>query len=316
MDAHADLADQLSSATVWVCWNCTSIGPWLRATIRIKFSLVSTQPFRDIECDTHLFRQPLFSIEIDFARLSMEWDRYHSAASPRVYMVPEYQNRGSTRIQQAANHYNQPTMATEWQRVVNAERRRPMHAGQQPAMQAAQQRAIGLERQLPESAEQQRPLLPSGQDTRSQHLQTEQRMDYEKHTSERKKADTGFWPHWKALIIITSSLVAGLSLALGHHFLYQSVQGRVVTDVSVSQAWMLRFGTAFAFLVNTAFAIGVAASYVQYQWLQLRSHNFKLEEIDSLTDVLKNALCFIYNFVFFKQPVLFLMATVAWYELH
>ena len=95
---------------------------------------------------------------------------------------------------------------------------------------------------------------------------------------------------------------------MNHH-----LNGKDVTSISVSQSWIFRFGTAFAFLVNMAFAVSVSASYVQYQWFKFHRQSFSVHEIDSLTDVLQNGMRLFYNLVFLRQPLLLLMAIVAWY---
>ena len=91
------------------------------------------------------------------------------------------------------------------------------------------------------------------------------------------------------------------------------LDSRPTESVSVSQSWIFRFGTAFAFLVKVGFAVSVAASYVQYQWLRFHRQNFRVDEVDSLTDIFENVMQFVYTRVFLHQPVLLVMAIIAWY---
>lgn len=126
------------------------------------------------------------------------------------------------------------------------------------------------------------------------------------------ETSSAIWPRWKAFTTIIVSLVFGIIFALGHHCMNSYLNGKQVTDVPISQSWISRFGTAFAFLVKTAFVISVGASYVQYQWFKFHRQSFRVDEIDSLTDVLENAMCFVYNLVFVHQPVLLLIAMVTW----
>lgn len=95
---------------------------------------------------------------------------------------------------------------------------------------------------------------------------------------------------------------------------YSHLNGKPVASISVSQSWIFRFGTAFAFLVKVAFAMSVAASYVQYQWFKFRHQSFRMDEIDSLTAVLENVVYVLSTRVFLRQPVLLLVAIVSWYQ--
>ena len=92
-----------------------------------------------------------------------------------------------------------------------------------------------------------------------------------------------------------------------------NLNGKPVASISVSQSWIFRFGTAFAFLVKVAFGVSVGASYVQYQWHKFRRQSFRVDEIDSLTGVADDVLAFFYTHVFLRQPVLLLVAIIAWY---
>lgn len=160
---------------------------------------------------------------------------------------------------------------------------------------------------------QQRPLLSPN--SKVHQLETDndiQRARDSRAQPKSEKPTRGSWSYWKSFVTVSATLVLGVALATGHHFLYLRFHGKVVGDISVSQSWILRFGTAFAFLVNTAFAISVGASYVQFQWFSLQRHSLRIEEIDSLTDILGNALRLFYNTVFLKQPILLFIALVAW----
>lgn len=192
--------------------------------------------------------------------------------------------------------------------------RKPVPNPTQPRFtSAALQPIVNTRLEIGVRAEQQRQLLSlNSEDTGPKPYSGKQTSNIDKQAPIEEDSGPGIWSFLNALIIISCALIASLALALGHHFLYRRVQGRAINDVSISQSWMLRFGTDFAFLVSTTFGISVGTSYVQYQWLKLRRTSFRVDEIDCLTDVLKNALRFFYSLVFFKQPILFLMAVVAW----
>lgn len=64
---------------------------------------------------------------------------------------------------------------------------------------------------------------------------------------------------WKAPATIVLALFVGLVFALAHHFMGSYLDNKPVSSISVSQAWISRFGTAMAFAVKIALATSVAA---------------------------------------------------------
>ena len=117
---------------------------------------------------------------------------------------------------------------------------------------------------------------------------------------------------WRAPTTILLALFVGLGFAFAHHFMGLSLNGKPVEQVELSQAWVSRFSTALAFLVKLALATSVGAAYTQHQWQRLRQQDFRTSEIDALTSVLANAFSFLSSTVWFKHPVLALMALVSW----
>lgn len=117
---------------------------------------------------------------------------------------------------------------------------------------------------------------------------------------------------WKAPATIILALFVGLGFALAHHFMGSYLDNKPVSSISVSQAWISRFGTAMAFAVKIAFATSVAAAYTQHQWLRLQQQSFRTEEVDALTSVLSNALSFMSSTVWARHPMLAVVALVSW----
>jgi len=60
-------------------------------------------------------------------------------------------------------------------------------------------------------------------------------------------------------------LLCGLLLSLGHHFYYFSLTGTTAGNEN-KQAWPVRFGTAFAFLVTGLLQAATASAFGQYLW--------------------------------------------------
>jgi hypothetical protein len=62
-----------------------------------------------------------------------------------------------------------------------------------------------------------------------------------------------------------SMTIAGCALSVGHHLYYTSMNGKEAGSSS-DQAWSLRFGTAFSFLVVACFKAATVSSLTQYVW--------------------------------------------------
>lgn len=119
---------------------------------------------------------------------------------------------------------------------------------------------------------------------------------------------------WRAPLTILVALAAGLGFSLAHHFMGSYLHLKPVEDVSVyvSQAWITRFGTAFAFVVKTTLAISIGTAYIQRQWMRFHLQSFKTAEVDLLTGLLGNAFSLFSSPVWLRHPMLTLLAVVSW----
>lgn len=120
---------------------------------------------------------------------------------------------------------------------------------------------------------------------------------------------------WRAPCTMLAALLAGIVISLAHHFMNSHLHGRAVDDVSLSQSWIARFGTALAFSVKTSFTISVGVAFVQHQWLEFHRQCFRIDEVDALTSVLGNAFIFFTSTVWLRQPVMTMLGLVSWYSL-
>lgn len=118
---------------------------------------------------------------------------------------------------------------------------------------------------------------------------------------------------WKTIGVIVAALFAGLLFAVGHDLFNRSLNGREVDDVSVSQPWVSRIATAFAFLTQMSFAAAVAGSYNQRLWRNLRAGDYQLKHVDTLTAAQSNMFSLLKARVWVRVPVLFVMALTIWY---
>lgn len=116
---------------------------------------------------------------------------------------------------------------------------------------------------------------------------------------------------WRAPATLLFSLLLGLGIALTHHLVNSHLDRRPTNSVGFSQAWVSRFNTALAFLAKLAFTICVGSAFVQRQWYSFHRRPFKVNEVDSIANVLSNVLSFL-DAVWFRNPLLAFMAAMSW----
>jgi hypothetical protein len=75
--------------------------------------------------------------------------------------------------------------------------------------------------------------------------------------------------HWQKPIFIWTLLFSGLILSLGHHLYYLSLNGTLAGNAA-KQAWPVRFGTAFAFLITSCLQAVTTTAIGQYFWCIVR----------------------------------------------
>lgn len=117
---------------------------------------------------------------------------------------------------------------------------------------------------------------------------------------------------WKALYVMAAGLVCGVVLAVGHHSLYQYLDGQAVDNIVLSQSWIFRMGNLLAFLVKLSLAITVSAAFVQRQWFVLRQQSFTVKDVDVLTSILADISSFFDSFLWLRYPLLTATAIICW----
>lgn len=118
--------------------------------------------------------------------------------------------------------------------------------------------------------------------------------------------------NWQSPAIMYGSLLAGLALSVGHYAFYAHLNNMLVAS-TLSQTWVNRIGTAFAFLVKLCFVIAASTAYAQRQWLVMGRSTLKIGQIDSMTGVLNNIFNLFDGFLWLRHPVLGTIAIVTWY---
>jgi hypothetical protein len=116
-------------------------------------------------------------------------------------------------------------------------------------------------------------------------------------------------------------LVAGILVSVGHHILYSHLNGTIVRDSNdgsqyLTQTWIIRYGTASAFLSKTLLASAVVVAYKQHMWINLRSTANTISTIDAMFSATHDAYAVLSPSFLLKAKVPATMALITWYILY
>ncbi|KAL4908141.1 hypothetical protein BDW74DRAFT_97561 [Aspergillus multicolor] len=117
---------------------------------------------------------------------------------------------------------------------------------------------------------------------------------------------------WRCPTLMVGLLLCGAGLATGHHFYYRSLDNTLVSSAD-QQAWAIRIGTAFAFLVKSALVAAVGIAAAQQIWATLRRKSVKLSGIDGMFGVLSNPISFFIPDLWMYAKTLTLVAIISWF---
>ena len=128
--------------------------------------------------------------------------------------------------------------------------------------------------------------------------------------------------YWKTCTQMFAALVFGILLAVGHHLFYSSLSGKAAaTDnyqvlggqLAVSrQEVEIAIGTSIAFLVKAALALAVSIAYTQVVWKAVKRRETSLLTVDTLFSILGSFMSFLSVSVWWKYPLLLLLAITVW----
>ncbi|KAL4747546.1 hypothetical protein BDW72DRAFT_182551 [Aspergillus terricola var. indicus] len=116
---------------------------------------------------------------------------------------------------------------------------------------------------------------------------------------------------WRCPTLMIGLVTCGAMLSVGHHFYYRSFDETLV-DSRNQQAWVIRIGTGFAFLVKSCLVSAVGVAAVQETWATLRRKSVKLSGIDSMFAVLNSPLAFFTNDLWMYAKTLTALAIISW----
>jgi len=117
--------------------------------------------------------------------------------------------------------------------------------------------------------------------------------------------------HWLKPTLMIGWLVMGIAVALGHHFFYSWLDGRVVQSKE-EQEWYGRIGTGLAFLTKTLLTAASGIAYTQLLWRTLRSKPVSIGGVDALFGVTTNAWNLTSLEIWRRGPLPAIVAAVLW----
>ncbi|KAF7949155.1 hypothetical protein EAE96_008324 [Botrytis aclada] len=124
--------------------------------------------------------------------------------------------------------------------------------------------------------------------------------------------DNVIWKiNWQQPTFMCSMLLCGLILAIGHHAYYNSLSGTPAGDAT-RQAWSIRFGTAFAFLIVACFKAVTVSALGQYLWSIVRSKGLRISDLDRLFALTTNPLSMFSVSVIKNASLAALLGTIFW----
>jgi hypothetical protein len=142
--------------------------------------------------------------------------------------------------------------------------------------------------------------------------------------AERDRPANGLKPVQRQISLYTpvsmvSLFLSGILVAVGHHLFYSRFDRSFVHEVNkmdskyLSQEWIIRYGTAFAFVAKTLLAGSVMVAYRQHMWITLQHKDNRLSTVDAVFAAPHDLLALLSPSMFLKAKIATSMALLAWY---
>ena len=116
---------------------------------------------------------------------------------------------------------------------------------------------------------------------------------------------------WQAPTFMVTCATAGLALAIGHHFYYQSLHGTAAGS-SMRQQWAIKLGTAFSVIVLVLFKTTYDTAYHQYVWTLFKRRAYTLDALDKLFALTSSLVGFTSWEVISRAKLAVLLALTSW----
>ncbi|KAJ4250939.1 hypothetical protein NW762_011589 [Fusarium torreyae] len=109
---------------------------------------------------------------------------------------------------------------------------------------------------------------------------------------------------WSMIVCLT----IGVAGAIGHHFLYNHLDGRE----AMHQQWWLRLGQLIAFISNANFVLAAMMAHQQIAWRAVGQRGFSIQAVDSIFGATHNLAELFNKEVWAKSWFVMLLALFMW----
>jgi hypothetical protein len=121
----------------------------------------------------------------------------------------------------------------------------------------------------------------------------------------------------RAPLTMLALFVSGVLVSIGHHFFYSRLDGSAVRSLDsgsqyLTQIWIIRYGTAFAFLAKSLLASAVVVAYKQHIWINLRARANTVSTIDAMFAATYDVLAVLSPSLLLKAKIPALLALITW----
>src|SRR5436190_18490867 len=102
-------------------------------------------------------------------------------------------------------------------------------------------------------------------------------IDYQSVSREMRSATRqSHFPGIKSHVTMLGLLLLAIATAVGQHFYYAYLDRRQVSQVALSQEWVIRAGTALAYLFKTFLVVAVSIAFCHGFWYIVRRHALRI----------------------------------------
>jgi hypothetical protein len=117
--------------------------------------------------------------------------------------------------------------------------------------------------------------------------------------------------YWAQPVLMVSSGLLGILLAIGHHAYYSKLNGTLASTPE-KQQWPIGFGTAFSISAVMCLGVAISEACTQCLWARVRSEAMSIRSIDSMFSVTRNPFAFLSVGVKSAGPWFSLLIIIFW----
>jgi len=107
-------------------------------------------------------------------------------------------------------------------------------------------------------------------------------------------------------------LLLGFLAAMAQHLFYSYIDGLSPEEFIVEQRWVIRIGTALAYLFKSSLVATMAHVFFHRSWYSFRRQAMSVRGLDAVFGVFENPFWFLTLEMLVKTKVVTLLALMAW----